>query len=693
MRNGLESDRDNLNKGLITEEDTSMDVILPTKAGVASAAWAVIIAALMIVSIPAPAAQAAPGELTELSIEELLTVEVYSASKFVQRSTEAPASVSVVTVEEIKVYGYRTLADILRSVRGMFVTYDRDYQYVGVRGFNRQGDFNSRILLLVDGYRVNDAVFDTASIGTEFFLDVDLIDRVEVVRGPGSSIYGSNAFFAVVNVITKRGRDFNGLEISGEAASFGTGNGRLTYGRQLNNGVDVLLSAAYLGSEGQNLFFPDFNTPATNNGIAHGLDGETARRVYGKLAFEDFTLIAAYSERIKDVPTASFGSLFNDPRTRTTDSQAVLDLGYYKRLSERLDLSARLYYGGYFYEGTFPYDQPPIIVNKERDKAEWWGTEVKVVGRYDRHKLVVGAEFQDNFRQDLRNFDIDPSAVYTDEKHSSNRAALYFQDELTITRGLLLNAGMRYDKYSTLAGTLNPRLALIYSPREATTFKLLYSTAFRAPNAYELYYASAVLGSKPGQGLKPEKITTYEFIVEHQLQPNFRFTVAAYYNEISDLINQITDTDGLDVFRNIGQVKAKGVEFEVERAWVGDTRLRVSYAWQITRNESTGGELENSPRHLAKLNFSMPLFDNAIRTGAELQYTSSRKTLSGSSTRGYAIANLTLLSQKLAKGLEVSASCYNLFDRRYSDPGRPEHVQDVIQQDGRNFRFKLSYRF
>lgn len=98
---------------------------------------------------------------------------------------------------------------------------------------------------------------------------------------------------------------------------------------------------------------------------------------------------------------------------------------------------------------------------------------------------------------------------------------------------------------------------------------------------------------------------------------------------------------------------------------------------------------------MAKLNFSMPMFRNAIQAGAELQYTSSRKTLSGGTTGGYVITNLTLLTQKLAKGLELSASVYNLFDRHYADPARLEHEPqlDVIRQDGRSFRLKLSYRF
>lgn len=142
-------------------------------------------------------------DLTEMSLEDLMEIEVdsvYGASKYLQKVTQAPASISIVTAEEIQKYGYRTLADVLRSVRGFYITYDRNYSYVGVRSFARPGDYNSRILVLVDGHRVNDNIFDQASLGTDFPVDVDLIDRVEVIRGPNSSLYLASAFLGVVNV-------------------------------------------------------------------------------------------------------------------------------------------------------------------------------------------------------------------------------------------------------------------------------------------------------------------------------------------------------------------------------------------------------------------------------------------------------------------------------------------------------------
>ena len=145
---------------------------------------------------------------------------MYGASAYLQKVTEAPSSVTIVTAEQIRRYGFRTLADVLRSVRGFYVTYDRNYSYVGVRGFSRPGDYNARVLLLIDGHRLNDNVFGSALIGSEFPLDIALIERLEIIRGPSSSLYGTSAFFAVINVITRDTQQVRGTEIAGAAEQF-----------------------------------------------------------------------------------------------------------------------------------------------------------------------------------------------------------------------------------------------------------------------------------------------------------------------------------------------------------------------------------------------------------------------------------------------------------------------------------------
>src|SRR5262249_38946441 len=213
-------------------------------------------------------AQQLPEDLTQLPLEQLMAIDlVYGASRHEQRVTEAPSFVSVITSGDIERYGYRTLADVLRSVHGFYTTYDRNYTYLGVRGFSRPSDYNSRFLLLVDGHRVNDNFYGAAFVGTEEILDVELIDRVEVIRGPSSSLYGTSAFFAVVNVITRKRSDVPRLQVSAADASYGTPAGRATWAHTFAAGPSVVASGSAYNSAGQSLFFKEYDNPADNNGV------------------------------------------------------------------------------------------------------------------------------------------------------------------------------------------------------------------------------------------------------------------------------------------------------------------------------------------------------------------------------------------------------------------------------------------
>ncbi|MBF8258255.1 MAG: outer membrane receptor for ferrienterochelin and colicin [Actinobacteria bacterium] len=565
------------------------------------------------------------NDLTEMSLESLMNVSVYSASKYEQKATEAPSSVSVVTAEEIRKFGYRTLADILKSLRSFYSTYDRNYNYIGVRGFAPPGDFNTRLLLLVDGHRINDGIYDTAVVGTEFILDVDLIDRVEVIRGPSSSLYGSNAFFGVINVITRRGKDLKGIEVSGEAASFGTFKGRTTYGNRFGSGLEVLLSGTVFRSEGQNLFFPEFNDPATNNGIAEKRDGDKFQSFFSTFAYRDFTFQAAYISREKTIPTGSYGTVFNDPRNRTVDDRYYADLKYDGNFDEKTSIAAKVFYDWYGYRGDYVFSDnainpvPPFLfVNKDDTRNAWWGAEAKLTRRMlETHRLTVGVEYRDYFRQDQGNFDENPSASRLDDKRSTRIWAIYLQDEFEIAKGLILNAGIRHDQYSTFGGTTNPRVALIYNPRPKTTLKLLYGKAFRAPNVFEMFYTDGEVTQKANPALGPEKIETVEGVIEQSIGDHLRLLAAGYSYKITDLITQKTDpVDTLLLYRNVAPVRTRGVETELNGRWGNGLEGRASYTYQET-TDGLGQSLINSPRHLAKLNLIAPLLTEKVFAGGE----------------------------------------------------------------------------
>ncbi len=244
-------------------------------------------AILFAVMLAVPSAVSAQSSLPDLSLEDLMKLDggqVYGASERLQPVLEAPASVSFITAEEIARFGYRTLADILRGVRGMYVVNDRNYSLLGTRGFALPGDYNSRILLLVNGHRVNDNIYGQAEIGAEFGLDPAIVERVEIIRGPASSLYGDSAFFGVVNVITRTGSSLGGGSATVETGTMGSRLVRGTVVHRFAAGVDLALSGTYECNNGVGtLYFPAFDTPATNNGLAEGLDGEGVKQFYGRL--------------------------------------------------------------------------------------------------------------------------------------------------------------------------------------------------------------------------------------------------------------------------------------------------------------------------------------------------------------------------------------------------------------------------
>ena len=626
---------------------------------------------------------------------------VIGASKYEQKVTDAPASVSIVTAQDIKLYGYRTLADILRSVGSFYITSDRNYSYVGVRGFGRPGDYNSRILLVVDGHRMNDNLYDQALVGTEGALDVDLIDRVEVIRGPGSSLYGSNAFFAVVNIITKRGRDLKGVELSGAVSSYATDQERLSYGDKYQNGMEAILSGTGYSSNGQQLYFPQFDPAfpnadprAANGGNAARVDYDRSKSFFAKTSYGDVTVEAVYAERVKGIPTAAFGTDFNNPGNKTTDGHSYLDVKYEHGLAAQTDIEARAFLDYYWYYGDYNFYTTGGALNQDFGYGDWAGSEVKLSTRLlDVHRIILGAEYTGNLRQDQRNYDAVPYTLYLDDQRRSRDWAAYLQDEIALSKNVVLNAGVRYDHYSEFGGTTNPRLALIYSPTDKSAVKLLYGSAFRIPNMFELYYA-APGQNVPNPELNPEKIKTYEAVYEQYFGEGFRIALSGYYYGIKDLIDQVATAEG-SKFENTGEIRARGAELELDSKWANGGEGRLSYTIQRAMATDTGEPLDNSPAQLVKVNLALPMVKDRVFAGIEEQYLSRRRTEAGNYTSAFYFTNLTFSLRNLPGRFEASASVYNLMNKKYSDPVSFADLNplDTVMQNGRTYRLKLTYAF
>lgn len=653
----------------------------------------------------APLMLAEMGDLTNLSLEQLLNVEITTASHFAQKTSEAPSSVSVLSAEDFRDYGWRTLADALNSVRGFFVNSDHTYRYAGVRGFTPPGDYNFRLLVLIDGMRTNDNVYDQAFLGNDFHLDVDLIDRIEIVRGPSSTIYGANAVFGVINVITKRGRDFERGEVAASVSSFGSREGRVTAGGRFADEGEYLLSVTSLRYGGQNLSFPEFSGTTSPD-----RDREHSRKYYGKVSYGNFSLAAGLSDRQKNDPTGFYGKVFNDPANQYLDRHAFLDGRYSNQISGELALNGRVFYNSYDYRYAGRYnDAAGRYIQIDQAAGRWWGTEMRLLySGWRDHKLGLGMDYQHNAHQDQKNYTYDmpgrgcattaAAAPCFDDRRAGFRFGVTLTDDWALTQKLHLNAGLRFDHDNANKDHVSPRVGLVYQLQPETTLKLIYGSAYRAPNAYERYYAYPGTPNQVGNSrLRPEVVDTYELIWEQYLAPATRFVVNTYQYKIRNWSVQ-QDVAGNLMFTNQQDVNGKGLDLELEHRFGSGANLRSSVVtlWTPDRPQ---GFLNAAPEHMAKLNFSSPLpWVSGLRLGWETQYVSSRPKENGDA-KPYLLSNATLRwLPRGEKGMEVSASVYNLFNRNwarvFTDDSLASGVtRELMEQDRRVGRVKVVWPF
>jgi outer membrane receptor for ferrienterochelin and colicins len=614
--------------------------------------------------------------------------------------------VSFITAQEIARYGYRTLADILRSVRGLYVTNDRNFSFVGTRGFGKPGDYNSRILLLINGHRVNDNIFGQAQLGAELGLDPAMFERVEIIRGPASSLYGDSAFFAVVNVITRSGASLGGPTLTVESGTLGTQLVRANTGHLFASGLDIALSGTYEHSDGvSRLFFPTYDSPDTNNGIADGLDAEGVKQLYGRLNYRGLTVTTMYGTRRREVPTASSGSLFNQQfwPEQTTDRHALVDADYGRSLGDTR-ITVRASYDRFSYLGQYPFavepDGAPTMVGQNSALGARWSASAGVTRSFlRRHTLRAGVEFIDNVHQNQRGDFINDPVPFFEISHSSTQQALYVQDELKLGPWFILNGGLRYDRYEQF-DRVTPRAALIVLPSSVQSFKYLYGGAFRAPNEYEL---NTVFFGDRVNLLRPEAIDTHEFVWERYINDRLRTSVSTYWYKADRLITPVLDDSAFlgASFVNQGQVRAKGLELETQMRLKGESRALVSYALQQAVDQQTDDELPNSPRHVAKARISLPGPTPRSFVSVEAQYLSSRGTLPRPDGNGgftlpgtvaaAATANITVV-QPLARSWELFGTVRNVFDTKYDDPVSDQHLQESIEQNGRTARIGLTWK-
>jgi len=695
-------------------------------------------------SHPADLAVSEMENYFELSPVELANLPVEIASGSARPLVKAAGVTTVITAEQILAMGATDLNQVLETVPGFHVsidplTNDPVYSVRGVR--NPDG---SQVLLLLDGTRLSVPFLGTRT--SIFRMPTQNIQRIEVIRGPGSAIYGADAFAGVINIISKRAKDLSGTTLGGRVGNFDSQSAWIQHGAQWS-GWDVAASLQYQHSNGDKGRIIESDSQSQ---IDRTL-GTRASLAPGSVDSRFELWNAQLGLQRKHWDLKFWASKQNDVGVRDGIGAALDPNGYYEaenylgdvRFSSEdyfddLEIQAHL---SYLYSNfksllhVFPNNtRLPIGADGNVDFINPAGLStfpdgligtpgrkqhipsIELIGIYDAlddHLLRVSAGYRyeaidTNARQNFGPGILDGSqavvtGVLTDVSDTpfiylkdTDRSIWSFsvQDEWVFASDWLLTAGLRYDYYTDFGSTVNPRVALVWSATDTLTTKLLYGRAFRAPSFSEQgNINNPVLLGNPD--LDPETINTVELAFEYIPQSNLSTGINLYYYHISDLIRPTPDPGATTAtVQNAGDQQGYGFELEWDWQIIDQFGINGNYAWQYSRDQRLKERVAGVPEHqlfvAADWNF-LPqwLFH------AQLNWIGQRSRMSGdtrSRLDDYAIVDLTLRRKNLFEYFDLAASVRNLGDENARETGAPGLANDFPLQ-GRFYYLELSVHF
>jgi len=639
----------------------------------------------------------------ELALQQV--EEVTAASRVTETVEDAPSSVTIISGQELRMMGYPTIAEALRGVRGLYISDNRNYAAVGVRGFGRLGDYGNRLLVLQDGMPLNDNYIWSSYVGFDGRTDLDDVERIEVVRGPGSVLYGTSAFSGVVNLVTRSRNAPSKAEAAVSAAQDAVGRMRVTGQYRFSPDAGVWTSFAGGKGYGRDFFFPEFQAEEPHRGQVRGSDGFESGTVNGRVWYKALTLQWLFHSRKKQLPGAPFESIVGDPRTRFTDTRGLLEARFEPKVSNELQLLSRGFGNLYEFVGVFAFPSGEGGAQRDNYTGHWAGLEQRAIWTpSDRVRITAGGEIQRHFK--TRQIGVTETDVVIDRDDPFTTGAGYLTGDVTPVPWLKASAGARLDWYSTFGTSINPRLAFIVRPGDRTNVKLLGGKAFRAPSVYELYYTGANQLTPPPGSLRPEEIWSGEVEVTHRFSTTVTGTLAGFTNYVTDLIvlgGSATAADP-NIYRNSpAPVVTVGGEAELRRDFRQGWMLAATYSLQSTRyvNNTLGlREVPNSPTHLASLKGAVPIIGKSLAAMTRLSLDGprfDRFEQPGDPAQEKVDVNVVwdaVLSGEAEKiGVRYAVGVYNAMDTRYVMPLSGEFRQRTMQQSGRTVYLSASYTF
>lgn len=645
---------------------------------------------------PTQAQENKTDNLAEQSLEQLMNVRVVSAAMHDQNPSEAPGDVTVITSQEIRQWGYRTLADALSYVRGFYLSPDLSYTYVGARGFSLPGDYETRLVVQVNGHTMLDNVFDSnAFFGNDFAVDLDVVDRIEIVRGASSALYGSSSILATINVVTKRPAEAQGAQVRFETGSLRQRKIVASQAVALGKGANLLLSGSIFNNAGARvLYFPEFDTPETNFGRAINMDGEKGYHAFADLTWGNWEILAVAGNRVKVQPISYGTTVFNDRGTRVEDSRGFVEGIYTKDLPGDRTLSWRTSFDEYRYRGIYhlPSDTGSVTDNREQDYGDWLRSRFtyRLPDGHAGH-LTVGTESRIDLRSMQNVFDISPTYNPLFRIGRSDRyIGAFAQQEWTLGNKWELNVGGRFDWSWLRRDAFSPRAALVYKPTKKQTFKAIYGRGFRNPSNYEMFFEDGS-SFRANPSLLPETTNSYEFDAENRFTKRLRASASVYHYQLSNLIQQTYTGDGLAQSQNAAGVRAIGSSFDIDYAL--PESMHVNASLEIQRAVFTGSNqvLPNSPGQVGKFRYSLPLSRSRLTLSAGLQALGARQTYAGNIVPWVILPEVVVTTKPFWGGWQLNGGVKNLSNSAYRDPIGLTSSVDSIRGQGRTYYLNVRW--
>jgi iron complex outermembrane receptor protein len=671
--------------------------------------------ALSIAELPPlpPAAAQPSSSATVLAAAAAEEDVVVGAAKREQSLGSVASAVTVITADRIRRFGYRTVGEAVAAAAGAYLVDTRLVAALGIRGLQIPGDFNTRILVLIDGASVNEAWGAFAGVGFDTLVGIDEIDRIELIRGPVSSLYGTSAFFGIINIVTRGATEaprawarVGAHAIGGLIASAGFAAGALD--RQVRGAVQVMRRRGEVG-----LALPD-------GGAIHAAreaDGARAMTVSLTAAWGgSFAQLRALRAR-RASPFAPYDVSPAGPAYALTDTQLLIEGGHARSLSPRLAVAARAYANLYRYADAAPPAEPVLYRLDTSGTAQVFGAEAR--GRYalagDALGVTAGVEASlDRTRSRAEEIGA-PASEVVDVPARFSVLGAYAELDAQPTRWLGFTGGARLDRHSLFASNVSPRAAVFLAQPDRYGLKLLFAEGFRNPSAFEGFFYDGADFSQP-VGLRAETIRSYEAVLWARPRVGASLRLSGFYWDARDLIEARSaappEDPNLLQFQNVTRYVSTGLEAEVSwrdlSGWYGFAGAALARVGEAA-TEMTAvayGAVINAPRITASAGLSTPRLLGLGHLSTELTAIGARPTRPAAESevgpRSPAWLGWSVVAYVPARrGWELTVSVRNALGRRDLVPASGDYDRSLIEErtvsrvpgEGREAYVELGYAY